>query len=202
MLDDIAALKLQVQRAAEPVAGSGAATPPNLPPQARPSSPASVRSPEASELHRVMTEYSEYRRRAMDLIKEKEEAMNKLSAQLRAARVAAAAAPILDGGGGGGGGVAAHPPHGRKPSSSAVSVSASEFGDSASARADMFASEATKEYLKNTLLKYMTTSDVVVRQQLEACIAAVVEFTPSEIQRVKASRAANKPSGLWSLLGK
>lgn len=60
-------------------------------------------------------------------------------------------------------------------------------GGSLGAAGDSFASEATREYLKNILLRYMSSSDAGVRAQMEAALAAIMEFTPAEISRVQVS---------------
>lgn len=42
-----------------------------------------------------------------------------------------------------------------------------------------------QEYLKNVLLQYMTTEDAQVRARMETALAAVVKFSPEEVQLVK-----------------
>jgi hypothetical protein len=49
--------------------------------------------------------------------------------------------------------------------------------------------DARGEYLKNVLLRYMSTADPAVRERLEAAVCAIMEFTPAETGRV-AVRAA------------
>lgn len=173
-----------------------------------------------AELEKVKSEYMSYRRRAMELLKEKDDQLTKALEHARAASVlptpppspmpgvhgsgvgfaTVAPGPAAGSAGGAVGGLPSHGgPTGRK--SSVCSGTAPDT--TGSGRLDLFASEATTEYLKNILLRYMTCNDPVVRTQLEAAIAAVMELTPSEISRVQAARkASSTSSGLWGLLGK
>ena len=79
------------------------------------------------------------------------------------------------GGGGGGGGGGSHSKH-------------SKFG--ASAR--VLPKNATTEYLKNTIIQYMATDQVEVKEHMEAAIATVLQFTNQDVDFLKARREAGE----------
>lgn len=134
----------------------------------------------ATELERLTqqhsqlrNEYGSYRKRAMELIREKDEEIERWRAMARAES---------DGG-----------------VDDSASVGAGSFAAfmTGTGATGVDGSEAAKrEYLKNVVLRYMTTTDDAVRMQLEAAIAAVLELTPSEMARVRAVRSGAVDS-LW-----
>jgi GRIP domain len=79
-------------------------------------------------------------------------------------------------------------------------------------RADSFSAgsgdEAKMAYLRNLLLKYLSTEETVAKQHMERAMGAVFSFSPAELAAVKEQRekAAAAATGAWlagvsSLLG-
>ena len=201
-----------IAAAAQPSEKSGTA--PALPP-----SDASVDEAITAELERLKAEYATYRRRAIEMLKEKDDQvrfrfsciacvrvydfvscvcaclpkavglrccgfvhashllsfsqLQKSSDQIRTLTALSASSS----------GYAHSASLAVPPPSSRSSVHSD--GDSSSWKVDTLASEATREYLKNILLRYLSSHDAQVRAQLEAAIAAIMEFTPAEISRVQ-----------------
>ena len=51
---------------------------------------------------------------------------------------------------------------------------------------------ATTEYLKNTIIQYMATDQVEVKEHMEAAIATVLQFTNQDVDFLKARREAGE----------
>lgn len=144
-----------------------------------------------AELHQARRKYAQlheefqtYRQRAMQLLREKEQQIERLAGAADSrpdpvpATTPTAAAPSP-----------------RAPASGGVSVMGSTV------MGPGYAWDAQKEYLKHVLLKYFKSVDPGVKQQLETAVATVMEFSPSDLEAIQQQRAAQTSGGVWSWLG-
>ena len=150
-------------------------------------------------------EYTAYRKRAIGIIKQKDDLASKLSeevASLRSARSTRASSGEGEGGGSNNGEKQGPHTPGGKASNSSFSSSSSSFH--AASPPSIAASEARLAYLRKLLVKYLSTNDVSVRHSLESALVAVAELTPTDIlavRRAKEEASSNSyGGGLTSLL--
>lgn len=75
-----------------------------------------------------------------------------------------------------------------------TSVGAASDSARRNAVASLAADESTTdEFLKNIILKYMCTEQLEVKEHMEKAIATVLKFSPSEIANVEKSRKESQP---------
>jgi hypothetical protein len=159
-------------------------------------------------------EYTAYRKRAIGIIKQKDDLAGKLSeevASLRSARSTPRGASSGEGGGSGEGGIYGEKQGPLTPSGksggallSSSSSSSSSTSFHAASPPSIAASEARLAYLRKLLVKYLSTNDASVRSSLEAALVAVAELTPTDVlavRRAKEEASSNSYSGgLTSLI--
>jgi len=155
-------------------------------------------------------EYTAYRKRAIGIIKQKDDLASKLSEEvtsLRSARSTRASSGEGEGGGGGnnnGEKQGPHTPGGKANGSSSSSSSSSSASFHAASPPSIAASEARLAYLRKLLVKYLSTNDVSVRHSLESALVAVAELTPTDVlavRRAKEEASSNSyGGGLTSLI--
>ena len=128
----------------------------------------------SKQLAELTSEYGVYRKRALEIITKKDQEIQQLREVLREHEASGSSGPAI------------------RRNSSGVNVASSEFGTGASGSGAGSAAgrhrlhdEATKEYLKNVIMRYMLTTDAEVKGQLEVALAAVMGFSAVEMERVK-----------------
>ena len=125
---------------------------------------------------KLKNEYGMYRKRALQVVEEKELLLAEAHKKLTSAGVAFEYRGL----------------GARRPSMDAESDSARRNA-AASLAAD---GSTTDEYLKNIVLKYMCTEQPEVKEHMEKAIATVLKFSPAEQANVEKTR---KESQQWAV---
>ena len=113
----------------------------------------------------LQKEYDAYKRRASDALKHKDAAIKRALEQ--------------DGGHGG---------HHNKRSGMRDGVGGLERGGHERGGPRVLPKNPTTEYLKNTIIQYMATEQIEVKEHMEAAIATVLQFTREDVQFLKQKR--------------
>lgn len=130
---------------------------------------------------KLKKEYGMYRKRALQVVEEKELMLSEAQKKLTAAGIG------FEYRSGAAGSFGAR----RRPSLEADQESARR---NAAASLDGNGAATTDEYLKNIVLKYMCTEQPEVKDHMEKAIATVLKFTPSEVLAVE-----QRGKSQWSL---
>ncbi|OQR82757.1 hypothetical protein ACHHYP_15543 [Achlya hypogyna] len=127
---------------------------------------------EGNDIAKLKTEFALYRKRAMAVVEQKEK-------ELQAARSQQGEAPRSGSG---------FSSAGLRRMSSSNSLSGFETSPHA---------PTTNEYLKNIVVKYMSTDHAEVKEHMEKAIATVLQFSPAELKLIEDKRHAGASS--WAL---
>ncbi|KDO28815.1 hypothetical protein SPRG_20019 [Saprolegnia parasitica CBS 223.65] len=129
---------------------------------------------DGNDVAKLKTEFALYRKRAMQVVEQKEK-------ELQAARGQLGDAPRSNSSG-------TFSSAGLRRMSSSNSLSGFETSPHA---------PTTNEYLKNIVVKYMSTEHAEVKEHMEKAIATVLQFSPSELKLIEDKRHAASGWALW-----
>ena len=138
-----------------------------------------VNGEDAAEALRLLRhEYREYRKRALEVVEQKDKELQQAEDWMRKMTKHKQESSVLA--------------SSSRRSASGNSNSRDSGGSSGGAIGTMvMPDDATTEYLKNIVLKYMATDEVQVKEHMEAAIATVLRFSAAEMDFIHNKRNGN-----------